>query len=161
MTGKGLGGGIMPLAALLANEKLDIAGDRALGHYTHEKSPVACAAALATIEVIEREGLLKHAATLGEHALGRLRELAQRHELIGDVRGLGLTLGVELVKNRTTRERATDEAEQVMYRALDKGLSFKLTMGNILLLTPPLIITREQLDFAIDVIDRCLYEVVG
>ena len=161
MTGKGLGGGIMPLAALLANEKLDIAGDRALGHYTHEKSPVACAAALATIEVIEREGLLKHAATLGEHALGRLRELAQRHELIGDVRGLGLTLGVELVKNRTTRERATDEAEQVMYRALDKGLSFKLTMGNILLLTPPLIITREQLDFAIDVIDRCLYEVKG
>jgi 4-aminobutyrate aminotransferase len=63
------------------------------------------------------------------------------------------------VKSRKTRERATDEAEQVMYRALDKGLSFKLTMGNILLLTPPLIITREQLDFAIDVIDRCLYEV--
>ena len=87
--------------------------------------------------------------------------MAQRHELIGDVRGLGLTLGVELVKRRQTRERATDEAEQVMYRALDKGLSFKLTMGNILLLTPPLIITREELDAAIDVIDRCLYEVEG
>ena len=159
VTGKGLGGGVMPLAALLANERLNIAGDRALGHYTHEKSPVACAAALATIDVIEREGLLQHAATLGEYALGRLRELAKRHKLIGDVRGLGLTLGVELVKDRQTRERATDQAEQVMYRALDKGLSFKLTMGNILLLTPPLIITREELDAAIDVIDQCLTEV--
>ena len=86
----------------------------------------------------------------------RLRELAQRHELIGDVRGLGLTLGVELVKNRQTRERATDEAEQVMYRALDKGLSFKLTMGNILLLTPPLIITPEQIQEIFEKVARLI-----
>ncbi|RIK86666.1 MAG: aspartate aminotransferase family protein, partial [Planctomycetota bacterium] len=157
--GKGLGGGVMPLAALVAREGLDVAGDRALGHYTHEKSPVACAAGLATIGVIEREGLLEHARKLCEHARARLGEMATRRELIGDVRGLGLTLGVELVKDRTTRERATDEAEQVMYRALDYGLSFKLTMGNVLLLTPPLVISQQELDQAIDVVDRCLDEV--
>jgi 4-aminobutyrate aminotransferase len=157
--GKGLGGGVMPLAAVVAREELNLAGDRALGHYTHEKNPVACAAGLAVISIIEREGLLAHAQRLGEHALARFREMAQRQRLIGDVRGLGLTLGVELVKDRSTRERASDEAEAVMYRALDYGLSFKLTMGNILLLTPPLIITQEQLDDAIDIIDRCLSEV--
>jgi 4-aminobutyrate aminotransferase len=157
--GKGLGGGIMPLAALIARDGLDIAGDRALGHYTHEKSPVACAAALAMLEVIEEEQLLENAQQLGEHAMARMKDMMQRHTLIGDVRGLGLMLGIELVKNRETRERASDEAEQVMYAALARGLSFKITMGNIITLAPPLIITREQLDHALDILEQCLAEV--
>lgn len=157
--GKGLGGGVMPLAALLARDGLNIAAERALGHYTHEKNPVACAAALATLMVIERDGLLERTRTLGEHALARFREMQTRHPLIGDVRGLGLLLGVELVRDRATKERATDEAERVMYRALKKGLSFKLTMGSILTLMPPLVIERADLDRAIDIIDECLTEV--
>jgi 4-aminobutyrate aminotransferase len=156
--GKGLGGGVMPLAAMIAHPRLDVAADRALGHYTHEKSPVACAAALATIHYIEEHNLVEHARTLGEYALGRLRELMTRHEIIGDVRGLGLLLGVELVKDRNTRERASDEAEQVMYRALSKGLNFKLTMGNIITLTPPLVITKQEMDEAIEILDECLAE---
>jgi len=83
-------------------------------------------------------------------------EMMERHLLIGDVRGLGLLLGIELVKDRTTKERATDEAEAVMYRALSKGLSFKLTMGNILTLTPPLIITQKEMDQALMIIEECL-----
>ena len=157
--GKGLGGGVLPLAALLAREKLDVAGARALGHYTHEKNPVCCAAALATIRYIEEHKLVEHARRLGDHALGRLRELMTRHELIGDVRGLGLLLGVELVTNRQTKEPAARQAEEVMYRALDRGLSFKLTMGSILTLTPALVITQAEMDRAIDVIDQCLGEV--
>lgn len=96
--GKGLGGGIFPLAAMIAKEELDVAGDRAMGHYTHEKSPVGCAAALATIQFIETHGLIAHTRMLGKYALERLFEMKARHPLIGDVRGLGLFLGIELVK---------------------------------------------------------------
>lgn len=157
--GKGLGGGILPLAAVIARERFDVAGDQALGHYTHEKSPVACAAALATIAYIEEHGLIEHARDLGRHALERLAAMKARHRLIGDVRGLGLLLGVELVTDRATRARASAEAEAVMYRALSKGLSFKLTMGNIITLTPPLVITREEMDRALGILDECLTEV--
>jgi len=85
--------------------------------------------------------------------------MEERHVLIGDVRGLGLLLGIELVTDRVTRARATEQAEAVMYRALSRGLSFKLTMGNIITLTPPLTIAREEIDLALDILDTCLSEV--
>jgi len=157
--GKGLGGGIVPMAALIAHEKLDVAENRALGHYTHEKNPVACAAALAAVRYVEKHKLAEHAAELGRYALERMRAMKDRHPLIGDVRGLGLFLGIELVKDRASRERASDEAEAVMYAALTRGLSFKLTMGNILTLTPALIITKEQLDRALDILEDAISEV--
>jgi 4-aminobutyrate aminotransferase len=157
--GKGLGGGIFPLAALIAREDLnEVMAERALGHYTHEKNPVACAAGLATLEVIESEGLLENARKLGEYAVERMRNMMATHRLIGDVRGLGLLMGLELVRNRATLERATDEAEQLMYRALTQGLNFKLTMGNIVTLTPALTITREEMDRALAILDKCLTE---
>ncbi len=152
--GKGLGGGVFPLAALIAREGLDVAGDRALGHYTHEKNPVACAAALATIESLEDERLLENSLRVGAHALERLRELQKDHRIIGDVRGLGLLLGVELVKE--SGEPAVEGAEKVMYSSLAKGLSFKLTMGSILTLTPPLTITEEEMDRALGIIKESL-----
>ncbi|MEA3231887.1 MAG: aspartate aminotransferase family protein [Thermodesulfobacteriota bacterium] len=156
--GKGLGGGIMPLAAVIARDKLDVAGDRALGHYTHEKSPVACAAALATIKYIESHDLLAHARKLGDYTLNRLLKLQPRHPLMGNVRGIGLFLGIELIKDG---QPAVEEAEAVMYKALSKGLSFKLTMGNILTLTPALVITRDEMDRAIDILDMSISEVEG
>jgi 4-aminobutyrate aminotransferase len=157
--GKGLGGGTVPMAAVIARGDLDIAGDRAIGHYTHEKSPLGCAAALATIECVEGEGMLAHSHELGRYIMERLGEMKQRHPLIGDVRGMGLLIGVELVRNRATKEPATDEAEAVMYEAMRRGLSFKVSGGNVLTLTPPLVITREQMDEAIDLIDAALKSV--
>jgi 4-aminobutyrate aminotransferase len=157
--GKGLGGGILPLAAVIAREDLDVAAERALGHYTHEKSPVACAAALATIEYIEEHNLAGHARQLGRYAVERMKAMMADHPLIGDVRGLGLLMGMELVRDRAARARATDEAEAVMYSALSKGLSFKTTMGNILTLTPPLTITRQEMDQALDILEESLIEV--
>jgi 4-aminobutyrate aminotransferase len=154
--GKGLGGGIFPMAALIARPCLDVMAGQALGHYTHEKSPVGCAAALATIECLEKEGLVEQSRLLGEHALGRMGEMMSRHRLIGDVRGLGLLLAIELVTDRETKERATVEAEAVMYRAMERGLSFKVTGGNILSLIPPLTITRPELDRALDIVNDCL-----
>jgi 4-aminobutyrate aminotransferase len=158
--GKGLGGGIFPLAALIARTGLDSAmPEKALGHYTHEKNPTACAAGLAAIEVIEREGLLEHARLLGQSTLEQLRGMMNQHPLMGDVRGLGLLMGVELVRDRRSMERACDEAERVMYRALSKGLNFKLTMGNIVTLTPALTITRQEMDQALRILSDGLREV--
>jgi 4-aminobutyrate aminotransferase len=157
--GKGLGGGIIPLAGIIAKEKLDVAASRALGHYTHEKSPVACAAALATIDYIENNQLVAHARDLGRYSLARLNEMQQRHALIGDVRGLGLFLGIELVKDQKTRTRAVEEAEAVMYAALSRGLSFKLTMGNIITLTPALTISQKEMDQALTIIEESIREV--
>ncbi len=157
--GKALGGGILPIAACIAREGLDLAGDYAFGHYTHEKNPVTAAAALATLEVIARENLVENAARVGAYALERLHEMQQRHALIGDVRGRGLLLGLELVSDRTTKTPAANAAERVLYAALSRGLSFKTTMGNVLTLTPPLITTREQMGQALDILDDCLGEV--
>jgi len=157
--GKGLGGGIFPLAALVAKEDLDVAPDRALGHYTHEKNPVACAAALAAIEYLEQENLLANATNVGNYSLSRMRDMMDRHRIIGTVRGLGLLLGMELVTNRETKEPAVSQAERVMYGALSKGLNFKVTMGNVITLTPPLTVTEPQMDTALGILDECLDEV--
>ena len=154
--GKALGGGAVPIAAVIARPELDVAGGVALGHYTHEKNPVLCRAALTTIEIIEDEGLVDNARNVGARALGRLREMKRRHPLVGDVRGLGLLMGVDLVEDRDTKTPALDAGESILYRALDKGLSLKLTMGSVLTLTPPLTITNAEMDTALDILDECL-----
>ena len=151
--GKGLGGGVFPLAALIARKDFDVAGDRALGHYTHEKSPVGCAAGLATLEVIEEERLFDRSRTLGVRALERMRSLEQRHPLVADVRGLGLLLAIELARDGRP---AAHEAEQVMYECLSRGLSFKVGQRNVLTLSPPLVIGDDDLEHAFDIIDAAL-----
>ncbi len=156
--GKGLGGGVFPIAALLAREGLNVATHTALGHYTHEKNPVGCAAGLATLDVILDERLLAHAAGLGDYALAKLRDMKSRHRLIGDVRGKGLLLGVELIREG---KPATDEAERVMYGALKRGLNFKVTMGNILTLTPALVLTQTEMDQALNILDVTIGEVAA
>jgi 4-aminobutyrate aminotransferase len=156
--GKGLGGGIFPLAALLTSADLDVGSQIALGHYTHEKNPVAAAAALAAIEVLEDENLIDKARQLGNSALATMRTMQANCTAIGEVRGLGLLLGIELVLNRESKEKANDLAEAVLYCALNKGLSFKTTMGNILTLTPPLTISEVELQRALAIIASCLAE---
>ena len=161
VVGKGLGGGILPLAALIVRDDLDVMPDRALGHYTHEKSPVACAAGLATLEYIEQEDLVGNAERVGELALRQMKQMMTEHEIIGEVRGLGLLLGIVLVKDRSTGEPAVEEAEEVLYGALAKGLSFKISMGNILTLMPPLTVSAAQMDEALTIISECLGDVSG
>ena len=156
--GKGLGGGIFPLAALLARESLNVATHTALGHYTHEKNPTACAAGLATLDVLRDERLVEHADELGRYALERLRRLKARHALIGDVRGLGLLLGIEL--RHPDGRPAREAAERVMYAALRRGLNFKVTMGNILTLTPALVLTQSEMDCALEILDQSIGESV-
>ena len=156
--GKALGGGVLPIAACIARDQLNRAGEFALGHYTHEKNPVTAAAALTTLRVIERDGLVEHAARVGARALERLHDMQRRHRLIGDVRGRGLLIGIELVSDRDAKTPAAAAAERVLYRALSRGLSFKTTMGSVLTLTPPLITTEAQMNQALDILDACLSE---
>jgi 4-aminobutyrate aminotransferase len=113
---------------------------------------------LATLDIIEREQLVDNADRVGAYALERLHEMKRRHRLIGDVRGRGLLIGIELVADRATKIPSADAAERVLYAALSRGLSFKTTMGNVLTLTPPLITTREQMGQALDILDQCLIE---
>ncbi len=151
--GKGLGGGIMPLAAILAAERLDCAPEAAIGHYTHEKSPVACAAGLATLGVIEEEKLVDRARVLGVRGLERLRAAKARHPVIEDVRGLGCYFGVELGGHDPA-----GLADRLLYRCLAKGLSFKLGGGRIVTLCPPLTIPLDQFDAALTILDEGLGE---
>jgi 4-aminobutyrate aminotransferase len=154
--GKGLGGGILPIAAVIARPELDLGANYAFGHYTHEKNPVTARAALTTIEIIEEEKLVENAAHVGAMALERLLDMKQRLPLIGDVRGRGLLLGIELVKSPQSKEPASEIAEEILYRALDGGLSFKTTMGNVLTLTPPLITTESEMLFALDILEEAI-----
>jgi 4-aminobutyrate aminotransferase len=96
---------------------------------------------------------------LGQRALERLNEMKAKHPLIGDVRGRGLLLGVELVTDRDTKKPATDAAEEIFYRALDAGLSLKVSQGNVLTLTPPLTISEGEMDRALGILEGCIGEV--
>jgi 4-aminobutyrate aminotransferase len=156
--GKALGGGALPVAALVARPEFDVLGEYALGHYTHEKNPLLARAALTTLAIIEDERLVENAARVGAHALARLGALKAEHALIGDVRGIGLLLGVELVKDRTIKEPAIEAADAVLYRCLERGLSFKTTFGNILTLTPPLTVTEAEIDRALAILAGAIGE---
>ena len=148
--GKGLGGASMPLAALITHARFDVAQHISLGHYTHEKNPVACAAGLAVLQVIDEEGLLARSRRLGAMSLERLTRLAAELPVISEVRGVGLLLGIEL--RDLGARAASDLAEAVLYRCLSEGLSFKVGQGNVLVLAPPLNILEDELWWALDCI---------
>jgi 4-aminobutyrate aminotransferase len=154
--GKGLGAGIIPFAAMVAREEFNIATDVALGHYTHEKSPLGCAAAMAMLEFIGQNKILEKVNEDEQFMKAELAKLKEKHRIIGDVRGIGLLWGIELVKDRGSKEKAVEEAEKVMYQCLQNGLSFKVSQGNVLQLSPPLIITRDELKKAIAVVDDAI-----
>lgn len=159
--GKSLGGGIVPLAGIVTREKYNVCPERSVGHYTHEKNALSAAAALAEIAVIEQNDLCGHAARLGAYTLERLREMAGRHPLIGCVMGVGLHIGIDLVRNRQTKERAVREAETVMFKCMEKGLAFKTIDGNMITLRPALVITQAEMDGALDILDEAIGEVEG
>ncbi|MEE1961840.1 (R)-1-hydroxy-2-aminoethylphosphonate ammonia-lyase [Flagellimonas taeanensis] len=151
--GKGLGGGIVPQAAIVTREEYNRFGHISLGHYTHEKSPMGSVAGLTLLEIIEEEKLLQKVKADEEFMKKALYKMHRKYSLIGDVRGVGLLWGIELVTNRTTKEKATAEAEEIMYECLKNGLSFKVSKGNVLQLSPPLTISREELEKALEILN--------
>lgn len=142
--GKGLGGGIMPMAAVLVRDGLDTAAAHSVGHFTHEKSPLGCAAGLATLDALEEDKLIENAARLGERVEDIFGALKRNHEAVRGVRNLGLIIGIEL----DTPERA----DRVLYESLRRGLNYKVSGGTVLTLTPPLTVTEAELQQAADII---------
>ena len=147
--GKALGGGVLPLAAVVARADLDVAGEFAIGHYTHEKNPVTARAGLAMLQVIEEDGLVDRAARLGTAAMDRLRDSLGTLPHVGEIRGRGLMFGVEIVTDRDSRDPDPGRAERIFYACLAEGLSFKISAGNVLTLSPPMVIAQADLDHAL------------
>ncbi|MDM8542528.1 aspartate aminotransferase family protein [Desulfococcaceae bacterium HSG9] len=154
--GKSLGGGIVPFAGMITLSRYDVCPDRSVGHYTHEKNALCAAAALAEIEYILKNNLHENAANLGHYMMRRLKAMQAEHPLICNISGTGLHIGIDLVTDRKTKERAIDEAEIIMYKCMQKGLAFKTIEGNIITLRPALVITKEEIDHALDILDEAI-----
>ena len=163
---KGINSGYVPLGAMIVSEPIaaDMRDRFLAGGLTYSGHPLACASAVASIEAFQEEGIVENAAEQGAYLAERLPALAEKHPSIGDVRGLGLFWGLELVKSRETREmlvpfNAGGEAAAPVARlqrsALEAGL-YLMTHWNVVMIVPPLTITREELDEGLAVLDDAL-----
>jgi 2,2-dialkylglycine decarboxylase (pyruvate) len=159
---KTLGGGV-PLGATVTSAAIEQACvDSGLLHVTtHVSDPMPAAAGLAVLDVLAEDGLVENAARMGAYLMARLRELAERHEQIGDVRGRGLLVGLELVEDRDTKVPASALGAAVTDECLRRGLSMNIVKGdgsqtNCFRMAPPLVVTTEEIDLAVSIIDESL-----
>jgi 4-aminobutyrate aminotransferase len=148
----------MPLSATIATEAVMSWPPGAHGS-TFGGNPVSCAAALATLDVLEEEGLMENATLVGNHMLHHLRELAEESCLIGDVRGLGLMIGVELVKDKRSKARAENETNQVVNECFKRGLIVLPCGPNTIRFSPPLSLKEAEADIALDIFTEALADV--
>jgi 4-aminobutyrate aminotransferase len=155
VTAKGIASGL-PLGVTVARADLMSWGPGAHAS-TFGGNPVACAAALETIRLLE-EKYIANAARLGEYIMGRIADWPNKHRLVGQVRGRGLMIGIELVKDQETREPNPEARNKVIERAFEQGVLILGCGESTVRLMPPLLIDREQADFAVDVLDRCIAE---
>jgi 4-aminobutyrate aminotransferase len=153
---KGIASG-MPLGATVSqSEVMDwVPGSHAS---TFGGNPISCRAALATIDLLEK-GLIENAASVGDYILGKLKELQNRFRLIGDVRGKGLMIGIELVKDRQTKDKAIEERSKIIRACFEKGLLILGAGENVIRFSPPLIITKKEADTALGIFEEVLKKV--
>jgi 4-aminobutyrate aminotransferase len=150
---KGMASG-MPLGVTLARAEIM---DWAPGSHasTFGGNPVCIEAALATMNVLEREGI-RNAEVVGGHIMRRIKPWVQSHPMVGDVRGMGLMIGVEIVTDKTTRGKAHDQRDRIVELAFERGILFLGAGENSIRIAPPLIVTEEQADTALDVLEECI-----
>ena len=156
---KGIASG-MPLSVTLTrSEIMDwVPGSHAS---TFGGNPVCVAAALATLDVIEKENLLEHSAEVGAHMMKRMADWPTRLQLVGDVRGRGLMIGVDIVKDKTTKEYGAAERDLIIERAFEHGVLFLGCGPSTIRLCPPLVVTEEEADVALEVLEECIQHVGG
>jgi 4-aminobutyrate aminotransferase len=153
---KGLGSGL-PIGAVVAKRAVMEKWTKGAHGNTFGGNPICCAAALATLDLVERD-YAENAATVGEYFVSRLRELQSRHEVIGEVRGKGLMLGMELVRDRASRAPARELAEGVLHRAFHNGLLLLSCGQSTVRFMPPLLISKAQVDEAVSLLEPSLLE---
>ncbi len=159
--GKGMASGF-PISAVITTPEIAGSWKANQQSTTFLGNPVGAAAALASIAELEERGLVERSRTEGAYFRDRVDALKEKHPLIGDVRGRGMMVAIEVVKDRATKQPASDEGMRVVSRLLQKGVMCTNYGGpyrNVLKMSPPIVITREQLDYAIDAIDASLHEV--
>ena len=159
---KGIGNGA-PLGAVATTADIAKTMTNRIHFNTYGGNPVSMASGLATMEVIDAEGIQENAHIIGNHILDGLRDLQTKHDVIGDVRGRGLMIGMELVKDRRTKEPAKEAAADLMERTKQRGLILGKggLYGNTMRIKPPMCITRDDADFLLETIDDCLSSAVG
>jgi len=119
-------------------------------------NPVCIASALATLDVIEKEGLLANATEVGNHMLKRMADWPSKHRLVGDVRGRGLMIGVEIVRDQKTKEYGADLRDRIVELAFERGILFLGCGPSTVRISPPLIVSRDEADVAIDVLEESI-----
>src|SRR3569832_278660 len=154
--GKGIGNGF-PVTAMVAREEIKASFDQISASTSYGGNPMACAAALASIQIIEEEGLLDNARRLERFFEKRMARMAADHPIIGDVRVKGCLLGIELVKDRVTKEPFDEAGKRVYQKAFKKGLAW-IPAGHILRLSPPIIMDEEVAARGMDIVDEAIAE---
>jgi 4-aminobutyrate aminotransferase len=152
---KGIASGI-PLGAMVARRSVMNWPVGAHGN-TYGGNPISCAAALETIKLLE-DSLIDNAAAMGEYTLDALEEISARHPSVGEVRGKGLMIGVEFVKDRATKERAPDIRDRMVHNAFERGLLLLGCGRNTVRITPPLTITTAEIDEGLQIFEEALTE---
>jgi 4-aminobutyrate aminotransferase len=150
----------MPIGMTVAKKSIIQTWPRGAHGNTYGGNPVCCAAALATLDLVERE-YARNAAEVGAYVMGRLRELQARHEVIGDVRGKGLMIGMELVTDRISKTPARDLCSAVLHRAFRNGLILLSCGASTVRLMPPLMITKHDVDEAVSLLEESLVEALA
>jgi 4-aminobutyrate aminotransferase-like enzyme len=154
--GKGLTG-CLPLSVVVGRNEIMDASQGIIHSMTFQANPISCAAAIANLEIIQEMNLVEASAKNGRYFMKRLSELAETHQIIGDVRGKGLLIGVELVEDRTSKKTAIKKTRDLILYANKKGIIVDVAARpNILRVTPPLVITRKQIDSSVEVLDEAL-----
>jgi 4-aminobutyrate aminotransferase len=161
LLGKSLGGG-MPISAIVGRADVLDAGT-GVSLFTMVGNATGCAAALAVIDAIEEDGLVARSAENGAYLQDRLSSSLMRHEIVGDVRGLGMIQGVELVSDRVSKAPNRTDAAKIVYRAWELGLIlyYAGNWGNVLEITPPLILSRAEIDEGVAILDQAISDVAA
>jgi 4-aminobutyrate aminotransferase-like enzyme len=154
--GKGFGNGF-PVTAMVVRAPYADAVDKISASTSYGGNPMACAAALASTEVIEEENLLQHAQHLGDVANKRMRKMLDEHAIVGDVRAKGCLMGIELVKDKKTKEPLNEAGRMVYQKAFAKGLAW-IPAGHILRMSPPIVMDEQTLLKGLDMIDEAIGE---
>ncbi len=157
LSAKALGSGV-PISAIIARREIAESVGPPAHLFTMSGNAFACAAASATIDVIEEENLLSKATEMGEYAKARFREMQERYDIIGEVRGLGLSIAVEIVKDKESKVGYSEAAKKICYRCWEKGVILIFLAEGALRVQPPLVITKDQMDRALDIIEESIQD---